>query len=313
MALDPLAKTLLDQMAATPGKKPWDSTLEEARADFRAMVRAYGPKDVPIGKIENLTMPGPGGELPLRVYTPVAAGGEALPALVYFHGGSFWVGDFETHEGQCRLLAGEAGCRVIAVDYRLAPEHPFPAALDDCLAATQWIETNAAKLGVDPNRIAVGGDSAGGALAAAVCQTVKAQAAPHILQQMLLFPVVQFGAPFASIQAYGAGYMLEVDALSYCYGRYAPKELWKDPRVSPLVAPDLAGLPPAYIMLAECDPLHDEGLAYAEKLRAAGVKVTVADHPGLVHGFTLFQAMLPQAREALVNAAKHLKAGFDTV
>lgn len=312
MALDPLAKVLLDQLTATPDKKPWDSTPEEARAGFRAMVKAYGPKDVPIGKIENLTVPGPGGELPLRIYTPVAAGGEAPPALVYFHGGSFWAGDFETHEGQCRLLAGEASCRVIAVDYRLAPEHVFPAALEDCLAATQWVETNASKLGVDPNRIAVGGDSAGGALAAAVCQAAKAQGSPHILQQLLLFPVTQFGATLGSIRDFGAGFMLEMDALAYCYGLYAGKDLWNDPRVSPLLANDLAGLPPAYVMLAECDPLHDEGLAYAGKLRAAGVPVSVADYPGLLHGFTLFQAMLPQAREALVAAAKYLKAGFET-
>ncbi len=274
-------------------------------------MKAYGAKDVPIGKVETVTMPGPGGALALRLYTPVAAGGEALPALIYLHGGAFRHGDFEAYETTCRFFAGEAGCRVIAVDYRRAPEAPFPAAVEDTAAALAWIEANAAHLGVDPNRIAIGGDSAGANLAAVVTQLAGAAGEPHILFQMLLFPVTEFGASRPSMTAYGEGYNLDRDGLEYCYGLYAPKELWGDPRVSPLVAEKLNGLPPAFVMLAECDPLHDEGLAYADKMRAAGVEVSLVDWPGVIHDFILYQAMLPQAREALVEAARAVKTAFD--
>lgn len=313
MPLDPLAKAFIDQLSATPRPKTWDVTTEEARAGFRAMIKSYGPKDVPIGKVENLSIPGPGGELSLRIYTPVAAGGEALPALVFFHGGAFRLGDLESHEAVCRFLAGEAACRVIAVDYRLAPEHKFPAALDDALAATRWVESNASKIGIDPNRIAVGGDSAGGNLATSVCLLAKSQGVPHIVYQLLMFPQTQIGSSFPSMSTYGSGYMLDRDAVEWSLEQYAPKESWTDPRLSPLLAVDASGLPPAYVMLAECDPLHDEGLAYAEKLRTAGVSAKIADYPGMLHDFILFQGVLPQAREALVDAAKALKARFDEV
>ncbi|HSZ10808.1 MAG TPA: alpha/beta hydrolase, partial [Rhizomicrobium sp.] len=154
MPLDPLVKTFLDQLAAVPGPKMWEMTPTDARMAFAAMMQLVGPKDVPIGKTENLVAPGPGGDIPMRVYTPVAAGSEPQPALVYFHGGGFVIGNLETHDGLCRMFANEGGFRVIAVDYRLSPEHKFPAAIDDAVAALTWIEANAAALGVDPNRIA---------------------------------------------------------------------------------------------------------------------------------------------------------------
>ena len=311
MALDPLVKAFLDQMAANPRPKAWEVTPDEMRAGMRAMVKAFGPKDVPIGRVENLVMPGPGGDLPLRVFTPVAAGGEALPALVYFHGGAFRVGDLDTHEPTCRLLAGEAACRVIAVDYRLSPEHRFPAAVEDALAATRWAEANATRLGIDPNRIAVGGDSAGGNLAAVVCQQAKELGAPKIACQLLLFPVTQLGSQFPSMQEYAVGYFLEKEPLDYCYRGYAADADYSDVRLSPLLAKDFSGLPPAYVMLAGCDPLHDEGLEYAAKLRAAGVEVAVADYPGMPHCFTMMLSVLPQAQEAMSAAAKSLRAAFE--
>ena len=162
MPLDPLLKALLDQMAAQPAPPMWEMEPAMAREAFVAMMDAIGPKGVAIGKTVNVTMPGPGGEIDLRVYTPVAAGSDALPGLVFFHGGGWVIGDLETHDGLCRILANEAGVRVIAVHYRLAPDHKFPAALDDAVAAVNWVEANAASLGVDANRLAVGGDSAGG-------------------------------------------------------------------------------------------------------------------------------------------------------
>jgi acetyl esterase len=234
-----------------------------------------------------------------------------LPALIYIHGGGFWAGDLDTHEPTCRLLAGEGACRVIAVDYRLAPEHKFPAAVEDAFAATRWIEANATRLGIDANRVAVGGDSAGGNLAAVVCQLAKEQGGPKIAFQLLLFPVTQLGSSFPSMQEFATGYLLEKEPLDYCYKGYAGGADYSDLRLSPLLAKDFSGLPPTFVTLAGCDPLHDEGLAYAEKLRAAGVDVTVADYPGLLHCFTHMQAVFPQAHEALAAAAKALRAAFE--
>ena len=162
MPLDPLVKAFLDQAAAMPRPKPWETPIAVVRKNFAGMMGLVGPKDVPVGKTKNFTIPGPAGEIRARAYAPVAGGGDALPALVYFHGGGFVVGDLDTHDGLCRLFAHEGGFRVIAVDYRLAPEHKWPAPLDDAMAALDWIAENAPALGVDAGRIAVGGDSAGG-------------------------------------------------------------------------------------------------------------------------------------------------------
>jgi acetyl esterase len=311
MPLDPLVKAFLDQLAAAPGPKMWEMTPTDARAAFAVMMQLVGPKDVPIGKVENMTALREGGDIPLRVYTPVAAGGDPLPALVYFHGGGFVIGDLETHDGLCRMFANEGGFRVIAVDYRLSPEHKFPAAVDDALAAVTWIEANAAAFGVDPNRIAVGGDSAGGALAAVVSQMAKEKAAPKIAFQLLLFPTTHIGAETPSRGEFAEGYFLEGKTIEWFFENYLPADIdASDPRISPLCAPDLSGLPPAYVMLGGFDPLHDEGLQYAQKLEAAGVKVEVADHPDLVHCFVYLQAIIPQAAEAMKQAATAVRAAL---
>jgi acetyl esterase len=311
MPLDPLVKGFLDQMASVPGPKMFELPPDQGRAMFAAMMQMIGPKDVPIGKVENIKIPGPGGEIPLRIYTPVAAGADALPVLVYFHGGGFVIGDLETHDGSCRQLANEGGFRVIAVDYRRAPEHKFPAALDDAFAAVQWIEAHASELGVDANRIAVGGDSAGGALAAEVTQLAKAKGAPKIAFQMLLFPMTQIGKETSSLREFALGYFLDKPTLDWFFGSYIPEGTDKaDTRVSPLNAADFKGLPPAYVMLGGYDPLHDEGLAYAKKLQDAGVKVEIADYDGLVHCFIYMQAVLSQAAGAVTAAAKAVRAGL---
>jgi len=311
MTLDPLARQFLDSLAAAPRPKVWELSPDEMRAGMRAMMKMVGAKDIPIGGIENIAMPGAGGELALRVYTPVAAGGEALPALIYFHGGAFRVGDLDSHDQTCRVLAGEASARVIAVDYRRSPENKFPAAVDDAFAATRWVEANARELGIDANRLAVGGDSAGGNLAAVVCQL--ARGAPKIAFQLLLFPVTMLGSTFPSMREFATGYFLEREPLEFCYRDYAGAADTADPRLSPLLAEDLAGLPPALVMLAGCDPLHDEGLAYAEKLRAAGVEVTIADYPGMLHCFTQMLSVFPQAHEALTAAARALREAFEAL
>jgi acetyl esterase len=311
MPLDPLLKAFLDQMAAQPSPKLWTLPAADARAMFTAMMQLVGPKDAPIGKVENLTMPGPGGDVALRNYTPVAAGSDPLPTLIFFHGGGFVIGDLDTHDGLCRILANEAGARVIAVDYRRAPEHKYPAAVDDAMAALIWIEANASKLGVDANRLAVGGESAGGALAAILAQAASEKKKPKLVFQLLMFPVVQIGGETVSLREFAEGYFLERATLDWFYKSYLPADADKsDPRISPLLAANLSGLPQAYVMLGGYDPLHDEGAQYAEKMRAAGVSVTVADYPDMVHTFIYFEGMLPQAHEALVAAANAMKAAF---
>lgn len=311
MPLDPMMKAFLDQMAAVPGPKMWDVSPADARLMFNAMMQLVGPQDVPIGKVQNLTMPGPGGEIALRSYTPVAAKGENLPTLVYFHGGGYVIGNLDAIDGLCRMLANDSGARVISVDYRLAPESKFPAAIEDSYAALCWIEANAAHLGVDANRLAVGGDSAGGGLAAVVCQMAKEKGAPKLAFQMLLFPVTQIGGETRSLREFAQGYFLERATLDWFFSHYLPADADRtDPRISPLLAKDVSGLPSAYVMLGGFDPLHDEGLAYAEKLRAAGVSATIADYPDLVHDFIYMQAVLPQAPEAMKAAAGALKAAL---
>jgi acetyl esterase/lipase len=313
MPLDPLVKTFLDQMAAQPSPKISQLKSPDARAMFTALMQLIGPKDVPIGKVENIVMPGPGGDLSLRNYTPVAAGGDALPTLIFFHGGGFVIGDLDTHDGLCRILANEAGARVIAVDYRLAPEHKYPAAVEDAIAAMNWIEANASKLGVDANRLAVGGESAGGALAAILAQAASEKKKPKLVFQLLMFPVTQIGSETVSLREFAEGYFLERETLNWFFENYLPADADKsNPRISPLNATDFSGLPPAHVMLGGYDPLHDEGAQYAEKLRAAGVPVTVADYPDMVHTFIYFEGMLPQAHEALVAAANTLKAAFSS-
>jgi len=311
MPLDPLVKAFLDKAAAIPRPKAWEMAPAMARQSFAAMMKLTGPKDVAVGRIENFTIPGPGGPLRARAYSPIAAVGPQ-PALIYFHGGGFVVGGLESHDGLCRLIAAEGGFKVIAVDYRLAPEHPWPAAVDDAWGAFQWIEANAADIGVDGGRIAMGGDSAGGMLTAIVTQLARGKAKPRIAYQMLLFPNTQVGGDTSSLNEFAVGYFLERRTIEFFSSLYLPQGVDRNsPRVSPLRAKDFNGLPPAYVMLGGYDPLHDEGLAYAEKLKAAGVKVTIADYAGMVHCFIYLQTVLPDAHEAVAKAAKAVKAALD--
>ncbi len=304
MPLDPVIQALFEQFPQLAHRAVWERTPAEARADFKRFCEFANPPGGAIGKIEDIKIPGPAGPLGLRIYTPVAAGGAALPAILYLHGGGFVVGDLDCYDGLCRTLANESGCRVISVEYRLAPEHPFPAGVEDCFAAFQWVETNATDISVDPSRLAVAGDSAGGNLAAVTCLLAKqSKARPPIAYQLLIYPDARVGAP-PSERAFGSGYFLDNRTIERYHSFYLPDRYDPfDPRLSPVEAKDVSGLPPAYIVTAGFDPLREEGIAYAEKLKRAGVPVTQVDYPTMIHGFFSMQGLIPLSSQAIAAAA----------
>jgi acetyl esterase len=308
MSLDKNVRALLDQFAALKLPKSWEIGPQAARAAMKMGIFRKG--DTPIGKVEDQNIEGPGGQLGVRMYTPVSTTSTVLPGLVFFHGGGFVLGDLDTHDDLCRVLCNESGFRVVSVDYRLAPEHPFPAAVDDCFAATQWVAANAAALGIEPRRLAVGGDSAGGNLAAVVAQLARS-GGPSIAFQLLIYPVAQLGAPYTpSMRENAKGYFLEKEGMDWFTRLYAPdKDHRNDPRLSPLRCTDLSGLPPAYVITAGFDPLRDEGKAYADCLDRAGVPVTYVNYPGMVHGFFSMRGFIPKAREAIAAAAAAMREG----
>jgi len=308
MSLDKNVRALLDQFAALKLPKSWEIGPQAARAAMKMGIFRKG--DTPIGMVTNQNFDSPGGKLAVRVYTPVSTSSAVLPGLVFFHGGGFVLGDLDTHDDLCRVLCNESGFRVVSVDYRLAPEHPFPAAVDDCFAATHWVASNAAELGIDPRRLAVGGDSAGGNLAAVVAQLARS-GGPAIAFQLLIYPVAQLGAPDTpSMRENARGYFLEKEGMDWFTRLYAPdKDHRHDPRLSPLRCPDMSGLPPAYLITAGFDPLRDEGKAYADALDRAGVPVTYVNYPGMVHGFFSMRSFIPKAREAIAAAAAATREG----
>ena len=312
MALDTQVAALLKQLTGDPSAPGLaDVPPEGGRAMFRALCTMLDAKDVPIGKIENRKIPGPAGEMPIRIYTPAGAAAGTLPCLVYYHGGGWVIGDLETHEGACRLLANGSGCRVVSVDYRLAPEHMFPAGPEDCYAAVKWVSANAAQLGIDPSRIAVGGDSAGGNLSAVVCQMARDRGGPAIAFQLLIYPATDMALQTPARKENAVGYFLEEKTMNYFYDLYVPKGTDENnPYLSPLRAKNFAGLPAAYVITAQYDVLRDEGRIYAEKLQAAGVKVKLVNYDGLIHGIFTMSGAISAAGPAIADAAKALKQGL---
>jgi acetyl esterase len=312
MPLDPIVTALFERLPQLLTYKVWENTPEDVRAAYRSLCDKSDLKDIAIGKVENIQAPGPAGPLAVRAYTPIAPGQSPLPAIVYFHGGGFVMGDLDTHDALCRTLANESGCRVLSVNYRRAPEHPFPAAIEDAFAAVKWVEDNATELEIDPNDIAVAGDSAGGNLAAVVCLLAKAnRGAPHIAFQMLLYPSISLTRELIS-RPFGTGYRLEDRAIQWFYSHYMPPGSDpNDERLSPIAAKDMGGLPPAYILTAGFDPLRDEAIAYAAKLKAAGVTVTHVDYPTMIHGFLTMQGWIPLAGQAIAASGKAVKDALE--
>ncbi len=303
--LDPMIQALLERVPQLGSYAIWEKSPAEAREDYRRFCQFAAPHDLPIGKVENITA----GTIPLRTYTPIAGGTGMLPAIIYFHGGGFVLGDLDSYDALCRTLANESSCRVISVDYRLAPEHPFPAAVEDCLAAVQWVEDHAAELLIDANHIAVAGDSAGGNLAALVCQKAKEnKGAPQIAFQLLIYPALSLRVSHSTAEQDAEfpeiGFPLDPRALSWFLRYYVPDGVYPaDARLSPLSARDLTGLPAAYIVTAGLDPLRNDAISYAERLKQAGVSAVQIDYPTMVHGFFSMQGLIPLASGAIAAAA----------
>ena len=309
MPLDHDAETLLEMVRVA--NRPAFETVgaAEARLLYMAGRKVLAPEPIPVAEVRDLTTPGPAGPIPLRLYRPSAGG--VLPVLVFFHGGGWVVGDIATHDTVCRHLASRAECAVVSVDYRLAPEHKFPAAVEDCFAATKWVADNTAALGLDPARLAVGGDSAGGNLAAVVCLLARDAGAPRIAYQLLIYPAADAAMRHDSIARFAEGYVLTRSTMRWFYEQYLrmPGDA-ADWRVSPLAAPDLSGLPPAYVLTAGYDPLCDEGDEYAARLAAAGVMVEHRRFSGQIHGFVTNGKIIRAADGALDEAAAALKRAW---
>lgn len=307
--LHPEVRALLEMMDAQGAPPLETQDPMEARAARLEPMKMLGGEPDALGRVEDLSISGPGGDIPLRIYAN--AHGGLRPALVYFHGGGFVFGNLDTHDAVCRAIAKESDAVVISVDYRLAPEHKFPAAVDDAHAATVWVASNAEHLGIDARSIVVGGDSAGGNLATVVAMRCRDAGGPALTAQVLLYPVTDSSSfDTASHRDFGDGYFLTRGAMDWFSGHYlASPDQKRHPEVSPLLAPNLSNLPPALVITAEFDPLRDEGEAYAQRLQQAGVPVTVHRYPGMIHAFVSMRGVLAGARQAIQEAAAFTRSG----
>ena len=304
MPLEPATAALLEQLAAAGGPTMEELGPEGAREMYRAMQPPAD--DIVVGATEDRSIPGPDGEIPVRIYRPDGDG--PFPVHVHYHGGGWVIGDLETHDADCRELCRLAQVVVVAVDYRLAPEHPYPAAVDDCYAATRWASEHAEDIGGRPGAVSVGGDSAGGNLAAVVSQMARARGGPDINFQLLIYPVTDAAMDTPSHDENAEGYMLTREGMQWFWNLYCPDPgRRKEPFASPLRADDLSDLPPALVMTAEFDPLRDEGEAYARRLHEAGVATQCERYDGLIHGFFSQARMIPAARPAVEAAATALR------
>lgn len=306
MPLDPLAKRLLAMMAAGSTGERARPTTDERRQSLVKLMQ-FARSNAMVTTIDGV-LPGPAGDLPYRLYTPAQDEDEHLPGFVFFHGGGMVAGSIDSHDRVAAALAEATGCRLISVGYRLAPEHPFPAAVEDAIAATEFVSRHAASLGIDAEKLVVGGDSAGATLAAVVCQHALRSGAPAILAQCLICPVLDFEETSPSREAFAENYLIDRLTLEADLADYLPQGIDPaDPRVSPLRATRLTGLPAAIIHTAEFDPMRDEGNAYARKLLAAGVNVEHICHDGMIHNFHAMGAILPQARLVVLQIGEQIR------
>jgi acetyl esterase len=305
MPIHPQAQEVLDLLHEFGVSQLSDLSVEDARNLIVTMAAERPGPDV--AEVRDVNAPGPAGDIPIRLYRPAGSSpSDRLPVLVYFHGGGWVIGNIDSHDGTARWLANRAGVAVASVDYRLGPEHVFPAAVDDCWAATTWIAGKGAELGIDPDRIVVGGDSAGGNLAAVISLLARDAGAPPIRLQLLVYPAVDARMGHASVDENGAGYLLSKADIAWFYGHYGLGQVVEadDWRLSPLLSSSLADVAPAYVITAELDPLRDEGEAYVAALEGAGVPTEHRRFDGMIHGFFTMVGMMDAADEAQEEAAK---------
>ena len=307
MSLDPQVKALLDQMAAS-GAPPLNKLSPvDARKMMDQMIQLLGMKPESVFKVEDRQIPGPAGQIRVRVYTP--QGSAPFPVLVFFHGGGFVLGSVELYDEFCRELTNGANCIVVSVDYRLAPEHKFPAAVEDCYAATKWVAENATSIDGDVNHVAVGGDSAGGNLAAVVALIARDSKKLPLVFQVLMYPVTGAGYDTQSARENATGYFLTRDDMLWFDSLYLRSDTDRtNPRVAPLRARTFEGLPPALVITAEFDPLRDDGEAYADRLRKEGVTVVCTRYNGMIHGF--MSMPFEQGKKARQEVVKALRSAF---
>jgi acetyl esterase len=312
MPLHPQVVALIERAAQAGVRPAYKLSPADARTQLEEMSRVRDKDRTEVGSVENRDIPGPAGSIPVRIYRPEGADEGALPAAVFFHGGGHVLGSLDSHDLVARNLCADANCLVVAVDYRLAPEHKFPAAPEDSFAATKWVAGSAGELGIDPSRIAVIGDSAGGNLAAVVAMMAREAGGPELCYQVLVYPVSDYGCdtPSYSEWAEGAG-ILTAKGMEWFREHYLRDEADRtDWRAAPLHAADFSGLPPALVITAECDVLYDEGVALAEALKNGGTSVEYRNYPGMMHGFYSFAPVIDDGRAAQRFAAERLRAAF---
>ncbi|HAA94354.1 MAG: alpha/beta hydrolase [SAR202 cluster bacterium] len=305
MPLDPQVVAVMEQVAALGLPAPHTVSPAEARANAKKRPRSPGPE---VAKVEDRNIPGPDGGVPVRIYTPEGDG--PFPILAWYHGGGWVVGDLESADGVSRSLCAGGQCVVVSVDYRLAPDTKFPGPAEDCWAATTWAVNNAAEINGDPARLAVGGDSAGGNLAAAMSLMAADRGGPDIALQLLVYPVADRDFGTVSYTDNAEGYSLTKVTMQYYWDQYIDAEHATNPYAVPMQANDLAGQPPALVITAEFDPLRDEGEAYAKRLREAGVETTATRYDGMIHGFFNMGAAVDKGRQAVDEASAALRNAF---
>jgi acetyl esterase len=310
MPLDEQTKALIDAMQSAGMVLEFEKmTAQEARKAMDQMAAVTRGPGEPVAKVQDRTVPGPDVPVPVRIYFP--EGAAPFPVMVFYHGGGWVIGNVDSHDALCRKLTNAIGCVTVSVDYRLAPEAKFPAAAEDCYAATRWVSENAAALGCDPKRLAVCGDSAGGNLAAVVPLMARDRGKPPIAFQVLMYPCTDGSLETGSMRELAEGYFLTRGAMAWFWNHYVRDHNdLKHPYAAPTHAPELKGLPPALVITAEYDPLRDEGEAYAAKLRAAGVPVTSTRYDGTIHGFVSMADNLDKGKEAIKQVVSTLKAAF---
>lgn len=308
MSLDPESVTLLRIFDKIGVSQAYKQPLPQYRASTKPPGLDLSIEREALAGVEDRCIPGPGGPIPIRIYRAREAAGTIVPLLLFFHGGGFVVGDLDSHDGLCCQLSREAGCVAVAVDYRLAPEHVFPAAVDDAEAALHWVAANAAELGIDPRRIVVCGESAGANLATVVALRVKTRGGPAIALQLLAYPATDMSGDAAPRLENREGYFITAELMEWFSDQYLPdhSQRWH-PDASPLLAKDLSGLPPAHVLTAEYDPLRAEGEAYARSLQAAGVPVRLHRFEGTIHGFLAMYPMIGKGRQAITEFATSIR------